>query len=221
MGWGIGWILAVSDWVAALGGSVRMVPAGPSLTLVLLALGACFALLWRGRLRAMGALPVLFGFALWATQPRPDLLIAEDGRLMGLLVADARVLSAGKGNGFSAENWLANDGDAADQITAFARDGFDFDADGVRSGSNAAISIYFERNISSVPKAICETTAIVIAAKVQPRPEGKCLFFGSAQLSRFGATAIWVQDDGTLRWAGARTFGGNRPWTGPALPDSQ
>ncbi len=212
MGWGIGWILAISDWVAGLGGSVRMVPAGPNATLVLLALGACFALLWRGRVRFVGFVPIALGFLLWAMHPRPDLLVAEDGRLVGVQLGAGRVLSAEKGNGFSAENWLANDGDGADQPAAFQRVGFDFGGEAV-SLPGAGMTLWFNRTAEVVPVSACGQNQVVIAPKVARLPLGDCLFLGQKHLIANGATAIWRLRDGALLWQGAKTASGMRPWT--------
>ncbi len=212
MGWGIGWILAISDWVAALGGSVRMVPAGPNATLVLLALGMCFALLWRGRLRAIGLVPVALGIVFWAGHIRPDLLISEDGRLAGVQSDMGRAMSAEKGNGFAAENWLANDGDAADQPGAFRRVGFNF-ADEALSLALPGMTLWFNRTAEVAPPQTCAQNQVVIAPKVAQVPEGGCLFLGQRHLITNGATAIWRLSDGSLHWEGAKTASGVRPWT--------
>ena len=212
MGWGIGWILAISDWVAGLGGSVRMVPAGPNATLVLLALGTCFALLWRGRLRLIGLVPIVLGVAFWAGHIRPAMLVSADGRLVGVQSDTGRVLSAEKGNGFAAESWLANDGDAADQALAFGRAGFDHAEDAVR-WAGGMVTLWYDRNAETVPGETCGQNQVVIAPKIAQLPQGDCLFLGQRHLIASGATALWWLPDGSLRWAGAHSANGVRPWT--------
>ena len=118
------WILAVAHWVAGLEGAVTMIPAPMPLVLPLVTLGGLWLLVWQGG-RRWAALPIMAAaLALWASSPRPDLLISADGRLVGVMGPDGRALSSGKGAGFAAQTWLENDGDLASQTQAAARAGF-------------------------------------------------------------------------------------------------
>ena len=87
MGWGVGYVLAVAEWVADLGGAAVGVPAGPAASLGLISLGGLVLVLWIGRGRWAGLAPIAAGVALWAAADRPDLLIADDGRLFGIATA--------------------------------------------------------------------------------------------------------------------------------------
>ena len=60
---------------------------------------------------------------LWAAADRPDILIADNGRLFGIRTDAGRLLSSAEGNGYAAESWLENDGDLASQAEAYARGG--------------------------------------------------------------------------------------------------
>jgi competence protein ComEC len=55
---------------------------------------------------------------------RPDVLISDTGRLVGVLTGEGRALSRARGDGFVAGVWLENDGDGATQEVAAARDGW-------------------------------------------------------------------------------------------------
>ena len=66
-------------------------------------------------------MPVALGLLLWAGHPRPGILIADNGRIFGVLTESGRILSSGEGNGYAAENWLRDDGDLATQAEAHAR----------------------------------------------------------------------------------------------------
>ena len=199
MGWGIRWILAVSDWVAGLDGSVRMVHAGPPLVLALLSVGAIFALIWRGPARFAGLLPCAAGLVLWIGAARPDILVAEDGLLVGAMGPEGRALSAGRGNGYSAETWLAHDGDRADQPTAHDR------------AFAPRIVLVQDRDAVAVGADLCRAGAIVVAP--QASGGGECLLIGAKHLREQGATAIWLHPDGSWQWQGARSSSGTRPWT--------
>ena len=110
-GLGMGYIIAVADLVAGLGGAVIGVRAGPPASLGLIALGGMLMVLWVGRGRWFGLAPAALGLLLWAADDRPDILIADSGRLFGVLTDAGRMLSSDKGNGYAAESWLENDGD--------------------------------------------------------------------------------------------------------------
>ncbi len=121
MGQGIDWILGVSHWVANMNGSVTAVPQGQAGVLPLIALGAVFFLLWKGRLQWGGIFICCCGFLLWVQTDRPVVLVSDTGRLMGVLQDNERALNRSKGSGFAASVWLENDGDKSDQNIASQR----------------------------------------------------------------------------------------------------
>src|SRR5206468_8725105 len=114
MGVGIDWMIAVTQWVAALPGAVGRVPAFGIGPLIAASLGM-FGLL-RTPLRWSGAVLVLLA-ALWAARvPQPDILISADGRNVGVRGQDGRLqlMHAAKGSrdAFLLKEWLAADADA-------------------------------------------------------------------------------------------------------------
>ena len=123
VGLGMAYVIAVAEFVAGLNGAVIGVPAGPPAVLALLATGGVFFVLWQGRGRWAGLAPLAVALLLWAGQDRPELLIADSGRLFGLQTPQGRILSSGSGNGFAAASWLGKDGDRVSQEAAHARGG--------------------------------------------------------------------------------------------------
>lgn len=121
MGLGLDWILAVAEYVAGLDGARRMIPVPSPVVLPLLALGALQVILWQGRGRWIGGLPVLVALAAWQQSERPDILVSDSGRLIGVMTPEGRALSKPRGDGFVARIWLENDGDAAPQEIAAER----------------------------------------------------------------------------------------------------
>ncbi|WP_372885099.1 ComEC/Rec2 family competence protein [Shimia sp.] len=121
MGAGLEWILGVAHFFAARPGARGFVPAPPLAVLPLLSLGMLWLILWQGRLRRIGMVPVLCALLLWSTARRPEVLIADSGGLVGVMTAEGRALSKARGQGFVARIWLENDGDAAGQEQAAAR----------------------------------------------------------------------------------------------------
>lgn len=120
---GCRWILFIADRIAGLDGAVTAIPAPPPQVLPVLTLGLVWLVLWGGRGRWLGLVPVMAAMALWTTAERPVLLVAEGG-LIGVGGPEGRALSRARGEGFTARNWLENDGDLATQEEASARAGF-------------------------------------------------------------------------------------------------
>ncbi|HRO15245.1 MAG TPA: ComEC/Rec2 family competence protein, partial [Paracoccus sp. (in: a-proteobacteria)] len=121
MGLGTRWMLAVARMVADWDGAVFALPAPHWIALPLIGAGATAAALVLGsggrgrwRIAAGGAAvaAVLGGGGIWAATTRPDILIAGEGAVVGILSDRGRVLSKPAG-AFVADSWLRADGDMA------------------------------------------------------------------------------------------------------------
>ncbi len=218
---GARWILFVAHWIAGLDGSVTAIPAPGPWVLPLFTLGAIWLILWRGRVQAVGLVPVLAALGLWLMADRPVLLVSGDARLLGLEGPEGRALSAAKGGGFAAENWLQNDGDLVEQALAAERPGFDgpkgerwFDLGGLRA---VALS---GKGAEGKLVEVCQSAGLVIlAAKATSAPKG-CPLIDQEVLAATGPLAVW--QDGDVMWI-ERTKTARRLWSPPArkvaLPD--
>lgn len=218
---GARWILFVAHGIAGWEGSVTAIPAPGPWVLPLFTLGAIWLILWRGRVQAVGLVPVIAAFALWVTAERPLLLVSGDGRLLGLAGAEGRALSASKGGGFAAENWLQNDGDLAVQIDAAGRPGFEggkgerwFDL-----GELRAVALSGKGAAGKLAAACASADLVILAAETDAPPEG-CALIDQSTLAGTGPLAIWSEGQG-LRID--TTKGANRLWSPPSktvdLPD--
>ncbi|MEO1139245.1 MAG: ComEC/Rec2 family competence protein [Pseudomonadota bacterium] len=121
MQFGLDWILGVSHWISGLDGARGTVMTPGPAVLPLIALGALLVILWQGRARIAGIIPMIVGVWLWSVADRPAVLIADTGGLVGIMTDQGRALSKPRGSSFVASNWLENDGDASDQEAAHAR----------------------------------------------------------------------------------------------------
>ena len=91
MGVGIDWMIAVTQWVAALPGAVGRVPAFGIGPLIAASLGIILLGLLRTPLRWSGVAMLLLA-AVWAARaPQPDILISGDGRNIGVRGQDGRL----------------------------------------------------------------------------------------------------------------------------------
>ncbi len=212
-GLGMGYIIWVADFVAGLGGAVIGVRSGPPASLGLIAMGGMLMVLWIGRGRWLGLAPVALGLLLWAADDRPDILIADTGRLFGVRTDAGRVLSSDKGNGYAAESWLENDGDLASQAEAYARGKLARVRNRIEAGvPGLGRVLYVGTKEAAGAAADCGAAAVLIAPNWRSAPEGGCFFVGADELRRQGALAIRVTPGG-LQVAGARSLNRTRPWT--------
>jgi competence protein ComEC len=227
------WILFVAHWIAGLDGAVTPIVAPGPWVLPLLTLAGCWLVLMGGRARALAVLPMALGLGLWAMAERPLLLVSSDGSLAGLHAAGGRALSAAKGAGFTAGNWLAKDGDLATQDEAFARSGFS-GPKAARSfrlhppSADCAAAQHCDRALTGViltgksPDlvAACAGADLVILAGYAPdKPPKGCHLIDRRLLQKTGALAFRPQPGGWQIIPAART---GRIWMGqtalPALP---
>ncbi|WP_370628994.1 hypothetical protein [Celeribacter sp. PS-C1] len=183
----------------------------PPATLPLIALGALFVILWRGRWQNLGVLPVCAGLLLWATHERPALLISDDGGLVGRMASEGRALSKPKGAGFAATVWLENDGDVPDQAMAAQRSMPALDVGPVR------VVQVTGRGWQEVAREACGIADLVILNKLweEERPDD-CLLIDLGFLRESGALAL-SEMDGEVRLRTAYAVSGVRYWNTPAL----
>ncbi len=208
------WILSVAYRVAGMEGAVTGIAAPGPGVLAALTLGALWLILWPGRWRLAGLLPVVLALAIWPLAGRPDLLISGDGRLLGLMGPEGRALSAAKGGGFAAQNWLENDGDLAGQEVAAARAGFsgpkgarEFALAGLRG-----VALSGKGAEAALPAACAGHDLVVIAVALAPgaAPEG-CRVIDQRLLAQTGPLALRITDRG-ISVEAARE--GGRIWSG-------
>lgn len=208
---GTKWMILVSNWVAGLEGAVIAVPAPPAVVLPLMAIGAVVAVLARGAGRSAGLVALMAAFVFWAPAPRPDLLIAPEGELVGLMTPAGRAMSK-PGASFVASNWLEADGDTIAAEFAAARLGFDGPKGTRRATLNDRAIVHLTGKGAEERLAEqCREGALVILAGVASVTSSRdCEIWDQARLRQTGAVAIWA--DGRQETVAAR--GGARLWSG-------
>lgn len=216
MGQGINWILAVAAQVAAIENATRHVPSPPQVVLPLVALGALVLILWNGKARVVGAIPLVLAVLLWAGTQRPDLLVSDSGRLVGVMTPEGRALSRDRGDGFVARVWLENDGDPVAQSAAAKRTSFTGDrAARVFAFSGREFIVLSGAKAADRVAAACAVgQSVIVAAKAKD----PCVFLDATSLRQSGAVAIWASADG-FRQLSVRDVTGNRLWNTKALAE--
>ncbi len=214
MDMGSRWILFIAAWIAGLDGAVLAIPSpGPS-ALPMITLGGLWVILWRGWGRWLGAGPVVAALVLWVLADRPIGLIDQSGALVGIIGAEGRALSAAKGAGFAAQNWLENDGDLVAQDVAAARGGFDGPPGARRFmlGAMRGIVLKGKGAVDQIDTACTNADLVIVADRAASVPVG-CLLFDQEKLNETGSLAVWRGPDGGLVLE--PTFRALRLWSPP------
>lgn len=202
MGLGLDWILGVAHWVSGLDGARGTVVSPDTMVLPVMAFGALILVLWQGRFRLVGCLPMLLAVFLWTGAKRPDVLIADTGALIGVMTPEGRALNRARGAGFVALNWLENDGDAASQERAASR---------WRDQSVGDIGVLALRGKAAAQSlTTCRgyDWIVINTPAVHPVP---CTVFDPPRLRHTGAIALYATPDGIIQKT-ARQVTGARMW---------
>jgi len=210
MGEGIDWMIAVALWVTSLPGAVGHIRAFGTGPLLMATLGLLLLCLLRTPLRWSGAALVVAA-SLWAvTTPRPDVLVAGDGRTAAIRGADGRlaILSSGRDT-FAIKEWLAADGDGRLPADKTLRDGVRCDAIGCighfANGGLAAMVLNVEAFAED-----CARAAVVASARQAPAACAAMLIDRRTWGTR-GATALRRAGAG-FEASYAQPPGYDRPW---------
>jgi len=116
---GLTWIQFIASHLADVELAVRMIKTPMPAVLPLLCFGLLWCVLWAGRFgKSIGVVAAVVALGLWGITQRPDILIADKGRLIGLRTEDGRALSKEKGQSFVAKIWMENDGTVLDRSAA-------------------------------------------------------------------------------------------------------
>lgn len=208
---GCRWILFVAYRIAEMEGAVTAIPAPPGYVLPMLTLGLVWVLLWPGRARWAGIGVAALAIALWIRADRPVLLVAEG--VVGVIGPEGRVMSTPRGGGFTARNWLENDGDLVEPEVAAGRPGLRQGVWGPEFDLGGATGVLLAEGADGT--AACRAHAVVVAVGDAPDVAG-CTIIDDALLSRTGTMAVdWL--DNRLRLT--PTEGAARLWSPPVAPD--
>ena len=206
--------------VAGWDGAVSYVKAPDGAVLPLLTFGLIWLVLVRGTVRVVGAGGVLLALWVWIGTPRPDLLVADTGGLIGIVGPEGRALSRASGSGFIADIWLENDGNPVPQEVAAARQGLWQDGRVVRAELSGWQILQVNGKTALAEITGCDGADILISNQ-DDDSQRPCTVFDIRALRQSGALAMQIGPDQSLRIVTARDAAGDRPWNranGPAMP---
>lgn len=197
VGAGIRWILLIAHWVAGFEQATRAIVKPENWVFGFGCAGLIWLVLWQGWLKILSLPVLIIAVVSWAGTKRPDILITDDGRFLGLQSDRGRALSRAKGHGFAASSWLENDGDARDQETAAAD--FTWPED-IRLSTK-----------KDAPME-CEGASLLILPARKTGSVPDCLVLNEPFFRREGSVAIWRTPQGMILRT-ARGYSGNRVWS--------
>lgn len=215
---GIVWMIAVSQWVAALPGAIGRMASFGSGPLAAMSIGIILLGLLRTPLRWAGAGLIVFATAWALMTPQPDILVSGDGHNVGLRGKDGRfrVMRTGK-DAFLVREWLAGDADPRTAADAALEEGVSCDEAGclatTADGKLVALSLKPESLADD-----CAHAAIVVTTRPPP-PDCAALVIGQEMLRQQGTLALRKTASG-YAIAAIRPRGVDRPWA-PAIADAE
>ncbi len=214
MGWGIEGLNGIALYVAAWPETASRVASMPGISLWLLTAGGLWLCLWRRRWRLAG-LPVAIGGLMLGAGPMPDLLMSEDGRVLGLRDHNGIVhVASVRTDRFVSEAWARRSGqDGARRWTVSAEEqgaglGCEAGLCRWRKGPWRVAMVSEERRLAEA----CASSDIVLSTvDAQGRCRGPRLVIDRRDAWREGAQALWLDELG-LRRETANARRGDRPW---------
>ena len=215
---GIVWMIAVSQWVAALPGAIGRMASFGTGPLAAMSLGIILLGLLRTPLRWAGAGLIVLATAWALMTPQPDILVSGDGHNVGVRGKDGRfrLMRTGK-DAFLVREWLAGDADPRIAGDAALSDGVSCDEAGclTSTADGALVALSFK------PESLaddCAHAAIVVTTRPPP-PDCAALVIGQETLRQQGTLALRKTATGYAITA-IRPRGVDRPWA-PAIADAE
>jgi competence protein ComEC len=222
MGWGVEGLNAIAKYVGNWPDAATLVPSMPGASLWLITLGGLWFCLWRRRWRFAGLPVVVIGLLLGPPRP-PDLLMSDDGRVLGLRDDKGVVhVASARTDRFVADAWARRSGqEGAKRWTVSA----DEEAAGLgcrtglcrwRKGPWRVALVSDDRRLAEA----CGSADIVLATvDAQGRCVGPRLVIDRRVAWREGSQALWLDEAGVRRET-ANAARGDRPWV-PGSPSRQ
>jgi competence protein ComEC len=225
--WLAGQSLELMLWIAHVAasqpGAVKLMPQMGWGTFALFVAGGLWLALWRGRARLWGLGPAALATVLLVLTPTPDVLVSGDGRQVGVVTGDGRLLSLRDTRSeFTRDNLMELAGVEADPVPLAewpdAECSADFCVLGVeRAGRTWHLLLARSRNLieERALAAACERADIVVADRYLPRScRPRELLADRRMLDSSGGLALVLRADGLDLTAVADTQGEHGWWQG-------
>jgi competence protein ComEC len=217
MGFGIDWMIWVSQFVAGLPGAVGRIVAFGTGPLVLCTAGLLLLCLLRSPLRWCGAV-VIAAAALWAFRaPAPDVYVGNRGDVVAVRGTSGKlsVMRTANGDTFPVREWLAADAEVRTPHDPTLKDGVICDEIGcvARLADGAVVALPFA---AEAFEEDCRRATLVVSQRTAP-PSCTATAIDRAVWRQTGATALYRTGNGWERVV-AYPHGYDRPWARAVAP---
>lgn len=209
---GVKLMMGIADWVASWPGAVSHIPAIPGAALTLITLGGLWMCLWRSRWRAFGMIVMAGGLAITPVRRLPDILIEREGRNIALRGGDGRLaLPPGTRSNYSAQVWLAADGDGR-TVAQAANEPASYRCDSLGCIATVKGKVVALARDAAALEEDCRNADIVVAPfSVGSRCRAARLVVDRRLLRNEGAQALYL-DGQSIVSESVEAVRGNRPW---------
>ena len=221
-GWGISAILWIAQNVSDWPGAVALLPAMPQLGLALVSLGGLWLCLWRKRWRYLGLGAIAAGLATILLVQAPEILVAEDARLVAIVEADGTLrLSSGRLDRFAANEWLRRFGQ--DERLSWSADVAGADPRLSCNQGNcrfraAGRSIAILQHADGLSAACTDSDLVIVLERIAA--PCRVPVIDPERLARLGGHAIRVGEGG-IEIETVRDIQGERPWVATSPDDGE
>lgn len=201
-GHSLDFLLYIARTTAAQPGAVKMVPHMGLTTVLVFVAGGLWLALWKGRVRLLGFIPATAGAVMLWGATAPDILIARDGRDVGLVDAQGRLFVLRNSPGsYAQENLVELAGIQAAPIEMAEWPGARCSADFCslpfildHNKWHLLVARSRERIDERALAAACELSDIVIADRWLPRScQPRWLKVDRRFLEKNGGVSIYLQ----------------------------
>jgi competence protein ComEC len=213
MGWGIDLLNTLAMQIAEWPQTATLVSSLPGASLWLITLGGLWLCLWRRRWRLAG-IPVIVAGLLLGPGPAPDLLMSEDGRVLGLHDDKGVHIVSSQTNRFVADSWARRTGQEGARKWVVSAEQ---EASGLgcrsglcrwRKGPWQVAMVSDQRRLAEA----CDSADVVLSTvDAHGRCPGPRLVIDRRDAWREGAQALWLDEAG-LRRETTNARRGDRPW---------
>ena len=213
MGHGIDIMTWCAKEVAAMPGAVGHIPAFSESAFGLMIVGGLWLCLWRTPWRLLGCAATAVGIALAPLQPRPDVLIGREGRLVAVRQPGGKLVALDSRRArFELARWLEHDGDPRSVAEATDRSAYRCDVEGCSAHVLHHVVAISRRPASLVDD--CARATILVLGYPRPaacNPEGRVIDFW--QLRARGTHALYLAGRSEPKIVTVNATRGRRPWS--------
>jgi len=214
MGWGVEGLNAIARHVAGWPDAATLVPSLPGASLWLLTIGGLWFCFWRRRWRLAG-LPVIAVGLLLPPPSAPDLLMSEDGRVLGLRDERGVVhVASARTDRFITEAWarrIAQDGARRWSVSASEEAAGLGCQSGLCRWRKGPWRIALVSDDRRLGEACASADIVLSTVDAQTRCRGPRLVIDRRDAWRDGAYALWLDEQGVRRET-TNAQRGDRPW---------